>query len=92
MVNISSIFYQDLHCARKGQLEAASTDTITKADVGSIMPDATTHIDTVAAAFEYEVICPNCARVERANTSDLFKHKCNCGYGVYVEMVRMSAP
>jgi hypothetical protein len=90
MANISSIFSQDLNCVRKGQPEAAMLGIITKADVPSKVPDAIKHFGIIAAALEYEVICPNCARVELASTSDLFKHKCNCGYGVYVEMLRTS--
>jgi hypothetical protein len=97
MENISMSFSQDLNCARKGQREAVKpviATSLTKADVPEVprakMPDATKLFGTLAAALEYEVICPNCHRVEVASTCDLFKHKCNCGYGVSVEMLRTS--
>jgi hypothetical protein len=93
MTNIHMSFHRELNCANK-QRRAAVTPVInsslTKAAVPSIMPDATRHFDLMAAALEYEVICPNCARVELASTSDMVKHLCNCGYGVYVEMLRTS--
>jgi lysyl-tRNA synthetase class I len=93
MENISRNFYQDLTCARSKHHEAAkpvSVTSRTKAVVLSEIPNTTKHSGTRAAALVYEVICPNCARVEIASMYDLLKHRCNCGYGVFVEMLRSS--
>jgi hypothetical protein len=93
MATISMNFYRDLNCAHEGQHEAVKPviiTSLTKAGAPSKMPNATQNIDTIAATLEYKVSCPNCARVEFASTVDLFKHRCNCGYGVYVEMLQTS--
>jgi hypothetical protein len=93
MENISMSFYRDLSCAHKGHHDVVKPAIITsliKAGAPSAMLDATKPLNTMAVDIKYEVFCPNCARVEFASISDLFKHKCNCGYGVSVEMLRTS--
>jgi len=71
-------------------VEPVIITNLTKASAPSKMPDSTEKFDMTAAALEYEVFCPNCARVEIASTYDLVKHMCNCGYGVSVAMLRTS--
>ncbi len=63
---------------------------VTKAVVLNTLPEASECISTKAVALEYEVFCPNCARVEVGSTLNQSKHRCNCGYGVSVEMLRTS--
>jgi hypothetical protein len=93
MANISRNFHQDLTCARREPRAATKpviVTSLTKAVMLSKMPGASASVGTVAATLEYEVFCPNCGRVEVASPGDQLKHKCNCGYGVYVEMLRTS--
>jgi hypothetical protein len=93
MAHHSMSVYQDLSCAHKEQrntVKPVIITSLTKAGALSQLPDATKQLSPMAASLEYEVFCPNCTRVEVASTYDLFKHKCNCGYGVSVEMLRTS--
>ena len=93
MTNISKNFHLDLSCAYREPREVTKpviVTSLTKAVMLSKMPDASAPVGTMATALEYEVFCPNCGRVEVASPGDPFKHKCNCGYGVYVEMSRTS--
>jgi hypothetical protein len=84
---------RDVNCARQEQRAATKPVIVTTpapANTLSEMPDVTALYGIRAEDLRYEVFCPNCARVELASTSDMFKHKCNCGYGVSVEMLRTS--
>lgn len=87
--NIHMSFHRELNCAIK-QKRATVTPVIVTGAAPGELPDTTKPFDTLAGDLEYEVFCPNCARVESARTHDVFKHKCNCGYGVAVEMLRTS--
>ena len=96
MTNISmnTNIHRELNYAHTEQRDAIKPviNSLTKADRPSVMLDAIKPLSTVAADSRYEVVCPNCGRVEFASIGDLFKHKCNCGYGVFVEMLRTSPP
>lgn len=71
-------------------VEPVIITTLTTAGTPNERLDTTKYFGARAENLEYEVFCPNCARVEVARESDMFKHKCNCGYGVAVEMLRTS--
>jgi hypothetical protein len=85
--------YQDLNCVLKSERKdvkpVIATD-LAAASVLSNLPDATKPLGTAIEDLKFEVFCPNCARGEIASTHDMVKHLCNCGYGVYVEMLRTS--
>jgi hypothetical protein len=92
-ISMSMNISRHLNCADKEQRDGVEPVIITsliKAGAPSGMLDATMPLSTIANALEYEVFCPNCARCEIASTRDMVKHLCNCGYGVYVEMLRTS--
>jgi hypothetical protein len=85
--------YRDLNCALKEQHQDVKpfvNTSLTKASAPSARIDAIKPFGSMTENPEYEVFCPNCARVEFARESDMSRHKCNCGYGVAVEMLRTS--
>jgi hypothetical protein len=91
LATISMTLYQDLNCIHKSQPKAVKPVTgLAVASVPSQLPAATKPLGTTTEDLEYEVFCPNCARGEMASTHDMVKHLCNCGYGVFVEMLRTS--